>query len=412
MQRKNIAIINVDYEDASAGALARRLYQHGNQIGHNMFVYYGRGDSVDQENVIKFESKPEVYLHKVLSLVTGLQGFFSNFATNRLLKSLAANSIDTLITIQLHGYYLNEFRLFRYAKKHSIRIVYVTADEYAGLGKCCYSLECRRYEDSCGECPLVRDYPKSLFFDWSHHIWKKKRESYDGLNISFIGPKTNIDKFKVSSLLKEKPLHIADWGIDTNFYHCCIDDQIFDRYGIPRNKVYILTVAPYSLERKGVKKYFFEAAKNMNDEKYHFINVGYDGNPETDPIPNNMTTIPFIKDQAELAKIYTLSDLYVLASTQDTMPISCLIAFACETPVCCFYTSGLRYLSDGRKDVVSYVHEISADALACEIKKVDKKTKEVRRECREYAIERYSAQIFNRKVFELVDDENRDNWSK
>lgn len=403
MYKKRIAVINIDFEDASAGALARRLFFYGRDKGFTMFAFYGRGKKSNEENICKFEHNIEVYVHKLLSLVTGLQGYFSFFATRRLIRKLEKNKINVAILVQIHGYYLNENMLLMYLKKNHVKTIYVTSDEYAGLGKCCYSLDCEKYKVKCEHCALIHDYPKSLFFDTSKFIWERKRKSYNGLNISFIGPQTNINKFKESALLKDKPLYIADWGIDTNLYKYYQHNDIYEKYNIPKNKIYILTVAPYSLERKGVKKYFFEAAKKEKNEKIHFINVGYDGNPKINQIPSNMTTIPFIKDQKELAKIYSLADLYVLASIQDTMPLSCLIAFACETPVCCFYVSGLRYLVVDEDGIINYINEISVDGLVEVIDKIQKKSDYIREKCRKYALNRYSEDIFNRKVYEIIE---------
>ena len=69
----NIAIINCDFDDASAGALARQLYKYGKKQKHNMYVYYGRGKRVTKKNIKRIDSAMEVLVHKGLTLLTGLQ---------------------------------------------------------------------------------------------------------------------------------------------------------------------------------------------------------------------------------------------------------------------------------------------------------------------------------------------------
>ena len=399
----NIAIINCDFDDASAGALARQLYKYGKKQKHNMYVYYGRGKRVTKKNIKRIDSAMEVLVHKGLTLLTGLQGYYSNWATTKLLYGLKINRIDAVILIQIHGYFLNEKRLFGFLKKMNLRTIYVTSDEYACMGKCCYSKECGKYQSGCGNCNQIQEYPKSILLDQSKRIWKMKQKAYQGYdNIVFAGPKTNLEKFRKSALLKDKKLIELDWGIDTNKYKYQKFDDLFEKYDIPRGKKYILTVAPYSLDRKGVKKYFLESAKKIDDKSYQFINVGFDADPDVENLPSNFTPIPFLNDQNELSKFYSLSDLYVLASTQDTQPLSCLISFACGTPVCCFYLSGLRYIAPDDGKIMYYVKEITVDGLVNVIKDINKKNSYVISKCREYAVKRYSNEMFNKKMFEQI----------
>lgn len=397
-----VAIVNVVFGYSSSGSQTKHLYEYGKKNGYEAFAFYGRGDKVADDHVIRIDSKSEVYLHKILTLLTGYQGFFSNHATKKLLAKLKKENIRKVILLNIHGYYLNERKMLGYLKDNKVQTVYITPDEYAGLGKCCYSKDCEQYKTECRKCPLVRDYPKSWFFDRANTIFKRKKEVYEGFDtITFVGPKTNIAKFRESALIKDKPMTILSWGVDLELYKYEIDETLYEKYGIPRGKILILTAANYSNPRKGVKEYFFEIAKRLEGSEYHFINVAYDGTLKKDEIPKNMTTIKYLDDQSELSRLYAMSDLYLLASKADTMPISCLISFACETPVCCFYTSGLKYLAAKDSLAVKYCDDISVDAMEKVIRSTTRKDEATRRECRKLAVEEYSEEAFNKKVFDL-----------
>lgn len=403
---KKVVIINTVYEYGSTGLLAEQLYEYGEGHGYEAFVFYGRGKRIDSPKIIKIDSTLECVLHKVLTLLTGYQGYFSNAATNKLLSFIESEGIDRVILLNLHGYYLNEKKLLNYLKENKIVTAYITPDEYAGMGKCCYSKECEKYKTGCEKCPYVRDYPKSLFFDRSKEIFELKKELYNGFDtVTFVGPESNLVKFRESVLLKDKPLKAASWGIDLECYKYKIDDSLYKKYVIPKDKILILTVASYSDSRKGVKKYFFEIARRCIGSDYHFINVGYDGNLSSEEMPENMTVIGYMDDQKELACIYSMSDLYVLASTTDTQPMSCLISFACSTPVCCFYASGLRYLADRDSMAIRYCDTISVDAMESIVKSTEKKNRKIMEACRELAADEYSLDAFNRKVYEVIDRE-------
>ena len=403
---KKVAIINSVIDYGSTGLLTRQLYEYGCLNGCDAFVFFGRGKKKEDDRIIRIDSKLDFYFHKIMTLITGYQGLFSRFATKRLIEYLKKEKINNVILLNLHGYYLNEKQLLSYLKDNKIKTVYITPDEYAGLGKCCYSKDCNQYKMECKKCPYIHDYPKSLWFDRSNYFFKMKKELYSEFNtLVFVGPESNLVKFRESALIKDKPMIRASWGIDLNYYKYEINEKIYSKYHIPKEKIIVLTVAKYSDDRKGVKRYFFEIAKRLQNSEYHFINVGYDGNLRPEEIPTNMTLIGYMDNQKELAQIYSLSDAYLLASTTDTMPISCLISFACETPICCFYTSGLKYLADRDSKAVQYCDELTVDALQTTICSMKKKTSESMHECRKLAMNEYSIDAFNRKVFGVLEGE-------
>lgn len=398
MEQHKVAIISSVCDQGSVGSLVRQLYEYGKK-DNDVYVFYGRGEKYDDSHMMKVDSKIELYAHKILALITGLEGHFSNYATFRLIKKLKELNIDSVILVNVHGYYINEKRLFNFFRDNKIKIVYVMPDEYAGLGNCCYCNECQNFKDECGNCPDIHKYPKSLWLDQSRRIFRDKLKEYKDQNIVFVGPRSNFNQLQDSELLREKRKVEADWGIDLSKYRYEINEETYEKYGIPRDKIVVLTVAKYTTWRKGVAEYFFEAARKLEESQYHFVNVGYDGDLRPDEIPQNMTLIPYISDQYELNQIYSLSDLYVLPSTSDTQPVSTLISLACGTPVTCFYASGLKYISNGDQEIVRYAKEISVQSLVDSICTFGKKTEQVMRKCRQYSEERYSKDIFTKKVY-------------
>ncbi len=401
---EKVAIINTYYEYGSTGTLTKQLFKYGNANGYEPFVFFGRGAKPENDHIIRIDGRAEIYIHKLLTLLTGYQGYFSNSATQKLIAKLKQQDIKKAILLNLHGYYLNERKLLEYLRDNNIRTAYVTPDEYAGLGRCCFSKGCDRYKTRCGKCPQLNDYPKSPVFDRSQAIFDMKKEAYSGFDtMTLLGPESNLEIFRESVLVKDKSMRRVSWGVDLALYKNETDDTLYDKYNIPRDKVIIITVARYSDPRKLMRENFFDLAKSLENTGYHFINVGYDGNLAPDELPKNITTIGYTDDQRELARLYSLSDLYLVTSTTETMPISALISFACETPVCCFYSSGLKYLADRSSPAIRYVDEISRDALTDAIRKTGKKTTETMKACRALAAGEYSIEAFNKKVYEAIE---------
>lgn len=206
MNQKKIAIINSVFDYGSTGLLARQLYEYGNNNGFDTYAFYGRGKKYSDTKIIKIDTNIEFLAHKGLTLLTGMQGSFSNIATSKLLSYFERIDIHYAIFLNLHGYYLNEKRLFEYCRKHDIKIAYIMPDEYAGLGKCVYCGDCKKFQSLCDKCPQIHLYPQSLLFDSSKKIFINKMEEYKGQNITFAAPRSNIAHLEGSKLLEQQKI--------------------------------------------------------------------------------------------------------------------------------------------------------------------------------------------------------------
>ena len=146
MDEMRAAIINTVYERGSTGNLAKELYEYATSNHIAVYAFYGRGEKYNDPHIVRIDNQLEVACHKLLSMITGLQGYFSNFATTKLIRCLKKNKINFVILLNLHGYYLNESRLLRFLSEQEVGVVYITPDEYAALGKCVYHKSCINYE--------------------------------------------------------------------------------------------------------------------------------------------------------------------------------------------------------------------------------------------------------------------------
>ncbi len=396
-----VLIINTTGVEGSTGKISLGLANELIKDGHSVKILYGRGFSVDEKiECIKVASKAEVYLNVLSTRLLGMINSFAFFSTRKIVKIIDSYRPDVIQMFNLHGYYLNERKLFREISKRGIKIVYSMLDEYPYMGKCCYSNECTKFQNICSECPSLREYPASLFFDKAKAVQEMKATAYEANAISFTGPKWVIERARLSSLLRDKNLYEIDEPIDTfgRFMPQNVEN-IFKKYNVPTEKLLVLNVAVFSNQRKGVK-YFLEAARACKRGDLLFINVGYDG--PKDDLPENFLPISYVSNQDELACFYSLADLYCCTSTADTMPNACLEALSCGTPICAFNISGIPYIADDT--VMTLVEPKNSLCLLDVILKANKKTEEDIKKCREYALSRYSYKIFEEKLIEIYNE--------
>lgn len=401
---KNVAIIN-NGDAGSTGNIAKNLQKMLSAKGYNCIFCYGRGENGNSIDTYRIDSEFELRYHALLTRITGRQGFYSNSATLKLLELFEAREIDTIYIVCIHGYYINEKRLYEYIANNHIRLIHIMIDEYAFTGKCAYTNNCNNYKNGCGHCPHKKEYPASQLFDGSSEVFEMKKKTYAKLqNAIFVGPQFVVDQAKKSPLFYENrnvELSVLDEAIDMDIYYPRDSTELKQKLGIDESRIIITCVVPYNggkNDRKG-GRFFIELARRFErDSRFAFIHVGYrNNNPEE--LPSNYIPIGFIMDQNLLAEYFSLGDIFVFPSLLDTMPNACLDALACGTPLLCFDISGMPYIASN--EVGTFVEAENVDSLCEIVNKTQHKTQDLVNKCREYALSRYDSKKYNIKLIEL-----------
>lgn len=396
---KNIAVIN-SCNDGSIGKIARKLHNFLLGEGYNSYFYFARWKKIEDKNAIKFETNLEVKLHGLLCRLTGLQGTFSNFATKRLLRRLDRLQPDAIFVVNLHGYYLNEAKLLKYIGERNIPLVYIMGEEYPAWGKCGYHGDCTNYLKECKKCPKYKEYPNSWFFDRAHTMYELKKKVYAKLKrAAFVGPEFTIKQTSQSPLMKNANLIVLDECVDVDFYYPRNREILKKELSIPDDKIILVCAAPFSNPRKGCK-YFLEAAKRMEgDNRFIFVQVGYNVADKSN-LPSNYIPIGFLDDQEKLAAFYSLGDLFIFPSLHDTMPNACLEAMSSGTPLLCFNVSGMPYLAPA--DICTLIDVGDVNQMVDVIKSTKQKSEETIQRCRNYAIKRYDNKTYHKKLVDIA----------
>ena len=128
----------------------------------------------------------------------------------------------------------------------------------------------------------------------------------------------------------------------------------------------ILGVAAIWDNRKGLK-YMVELAEKL-DNSFIVVVIGVTEDQKKH-LPKNMLGILNTKNSEELAKWYSLADVFVNTTLEDNYPTTNLEAIACGTPVLTFNTGGsVEAVPFGnivpKGDVDSLVHIIMEGKVA------------------------------------------------
>lgn len=392
-----VLIVNTFIEGTSTAKIATGLYKKLKNRGHECLVLYGAGDESDNPDFVKVATNFDIRLSWLHNQMTGVHGAFAPFSLSRVKRIINEFKPDVVQLFNLHYYYLDMYGLFEFLKSRNIPTVYSMLDEYPYLGYCCYAFDCQQFQTECKNCEYKRfrkEYPRNLLVNGSRKTIKLKEKAYEGFSdLVFTGPKWVLERAKSSYLLKNETLVEVDEFIDTENTFVPKDVSALKKELNVEGKIIILNVAPSKDERKGVK-YYVEMAKRTKNEEFVFVHVGYQD--DVSNLPDNFIPIPFVKDQNLLASYYAMADLFVCTSLADTMPNVCLDALACGTPIVGFDITGVPYVAEAPLGV--YVEPRNVDALQKAVLKTQPKNAETVNRCRDYAVSRYSPEVFCDKL--------------
>lgn len=385
----NIAIINVVGIEGSTGKIASKFARRFSLKGHRCKIFYGRGGKGDYNTYVKKGCLIDNVLHYLLAKGTGKEGYYSTFFTKKIVDEIKQFMPDRVIILNLHGHWLNIPLLMDEISCLDTKIEWFMCDEYPFTARCEYTYGCSKYKDGCIGCTRFRNISK-LYYDKSRYYNRIINKTVFS-SVSYI-----VNRAKESSLLQEASFAIRNTGIDTDYYKPIKYNVFRDEYGISEEKILLIDVAPYSNKRKGVEMFIETARLMVNDKRFVFVNVGYDGKRRIE-LPN-FIAIPYVDNQERLREIYSAADRYICTSVDDALPNACVEAMSCGTPILAFNVSGMPFLAD--YPILTLVDIISAEGIMKAVKLIEKKTDEISELCRNEAIEKYNFDSFADKFLE------------
>lgn len=278
-------------------------------------------------------------LHLVLGKWSGFHDVFSLYSTMRFLARIKQYNPDLIHLHNLHDCYINLPLLFRYIKKHRIKVIWTLHDCWSFTGGCPHFVmaECNKWKSGCFECPSYRNYPSSKV-DKTKVMWKLKKNWFTGVqDLTIVTPSQWLADLVKQSYLGEYSIKVIHNGIDLSVFKPT-ESEFREKYNIPAAKKIILGVAFGWGIKKGLDV-FCKLAQSLDQDKYQIVLVGT--NDDVDKIlPKNIISIHRTQNQTELAKIYTAADLFVNPTREEVLGLVNIEANACGTPVLTFRTGG------------------------------------------------------------------------
>ena len=332
--------VNCVYKKGSTGKIVFDIHSELVKRGIESVVCYGRGDKIIEPNVYKTCGELYSKMNNLWSRFTGLMYGGCGLSTNKLIKIIKKENPNVVHLHCINGYFVNIYRLVNWLKKSGIKTILTLHAEFMYTANCGHSFECEKWKTGCGKCPRNKTETKSLIFDRTHSSWLKMKKAFDGFNnLTVIAVSDWISKRAAQSPIFEGiAIKTIYNGINLDSFTPVEqeqDEEVVQKYGISTDKKIILHVTPsFDNPIKG-GKHFVELSRALG-ENYQCVVVGVDSAIE------GIVSIPFTKNQKELAALYRKASVFVITSKADNYPTVCLEANSCGTPVVGFDVGGVK----------------------------------------------------------------------
>lgn len=336
--------INTTLNSGSTGRIAEGIGLTAKNNGWDCYVAHGaRYKNVSQLHPIQVGN----YFNEIIhggwySLLCDHHGLGSIHATKCLIKK-----IDTIIKPDIihlhniHGYYLNYRLLFEYLQTVNIPVVWTLHDCWAFTGHCVHFdlIKCNKWQTQCCQCPQRGCYPKSFILDHSFDNYQLKKRLFTSLSDRLIiVPVSNwLAGLVKQSFLKDSRIQVIHNGIDIKSFEPSNDmNELVERNQI-NNKIILGVAAPWS-ERKGLLD-FIKLRSILPLSDYTIVLIGLT-KKQIIHLPKGIIGLERTQNIQELAKWYSVANVFFNPTYEDNYPTVNLEAIACGTPVVTYRTGG------------------------------------------------------------------------
>lgn len=364
--------INAVYKKYSTGRSIMELNTDLNELGMESYCACSRTYGCD--NIYQIGDEMSIKLHGLLSRLSGKQAYFSKRNTKKLIDYIENISPDIVHLHNLHANFINLPMLLSYLSKKDIATVIMLYDSWFFTGKCMHytTQGCYKWETQCGNCPQLGEGNKSWFFDRTEEVHRDRIRLFQAIpRLAIVGISDWItNECRRSPIAKNAKIIKREYlWIDLDKFKPVDASAKRAELGLA-TKFVILGVAEQWGNAKGLDRFLDLAAKLSPEKQIVLV-----GNPAPDvKLPPNVMCVGRTDSQEKLAEYYSLADVFVTFSYQETFGKVSAEALACGTPVVCFNSTACPELVGDNCGIV--VEKADKDGVFNAVNEIQKNGKE------------------------------------
>ena len=294
-----------------------------------------------------------------ISKLTGNRYGKGSITTTGVIRKIRKEKADLVHIHCANGNFMNIYMLIRWLKKNKIPTVLTNHAEFFYTGNCPHAFDCDRWMSGCGNCPQ-----KFSKLDTTAQWHKKMQKCFDGFSdlvVTSVSPWV-LSRASKSPVMEKLDHRLVANGVDTEIFHRCPEENLWQRYGIEtygRRIILYVTACFYGDRPEKGSAYLLRLAEKMADENVLFVVAGK--HLPNVQVPDNIVLLGRISDQTELAKLYSTADLALITSQRETFSMPVAESMCCGTPIVGFRAGGPESIA--LKDYSEFVEFGDVDQL-------------------------------------------------
>ena len=389
--------INATYGFGSTGRNVMEMERYLLKNGDESYVAWGSiTTEQDNPNHIQVGNWFDHKAHALLTRITGKQGYYSRQATEKLCKKIEEIAPDVIHLHNLHSNFICLPVLFEFLEKRDYPVVITLHDCWFFTGRCYhyYGRKCIKWKNSCVKCPMHRKF--ELLCNEAKMLKMKKNYLHKIKKLGVIGVSDWITNESKKSILKDCYIiqRIYNW-IDCDIFKPVDACPLRKKLAIGERKS-VLAVSQGWSSNKGLDEMMY-IAKQLKDEAVVILIGEID---KKHILPSNVITVGFVAGAEELAKYYSLADVFVNPSKMETFGKVTAEAMACGTPAIVYDNTGCKEVVGKECGLIAENGNIE-ELLRC-VRHVLKRGKELYSEqCVSYVNETFDMQKQLKKYYEV-----------
>ncbi|MBQ4393863.1 MAG: glycosyltransferase [Paludibacteraceae bacterium] len=262
----------------------------------------------------------------------------------------------------------NRFLDIREMAKIHKPIVWTLHDSWPFCGVCHYFIDCNRYQNHCGTCPMLGSKKEQ---DLAYEIFENKLAAYRDLDFHIVTPSRWLgDCAKKSALLGRFPVHVIPNCLDTELF-CPLSKTEIQTIAERQQNAVVSRVLREATEKRLEKPLILFGAMNAaNDRRKGFSSllsalqlldkqgftahlVVFGANAQELPMHFrniDVTFVGYIGDSQLLTALYNIADVMVVPSLTENLSNAIMESLSCGTPVVAFNIGGNSDMIDHQQN--------------------------------------------------------------
>ncbi len=218
------------------------------------------------------------------------------------------------------------------------KIVWTFHDMNPFTGGCHHADDCIGFQNNCFPCPQLKNTIDEKMANKVLSIKTEALQSYPTNNLVVVTPSNWLKLLAAKSIVfKNFKVKNIPNCVDSTIFKPSAKKETRDLLNLPVNvKIILFTSLDINNPRKGMSQ-LTEAIKKIKlKDEIVICTLGHNRNND---FPNSIS-LGYIKDEQQLATIYSAADVFVLPSLAENYPNSICESLLCGTPVVAYRTGG------------------------------------------------------------------------